>query len=172
DLNEAVIDIAYCGGVIVGSGKVLNIDSRYSNGEIRDFEQLNLDLSYGNFSARNLGIANIDAKYSNLDVKQLGKRMYADFSYGSFTIKSVSSDFSEVKAEARYGNLNITLPPNMACEVVAENMRYATYKISDQFNAQTSKNNHSYRSLINNGHASRKIIFSGNGYSNLAVKAQ
>lgn len=172
DLNTASMELSYCGRVKIGNGKVLSMESRYSNGKIGNMGQLNLELSYGNFNIENIGTANIDSKYSNLDIRRLDKYIYTEFSYGTIDIQEVSSTLNEIKAEARYGNLNITIPTSLAFEVIAEDMKYANYNISDRFNAHTTKNQHNFNSKINNGHSTRKVYFMGNNYSNLTIKAQ
>jgi len=172
NLNEAYMELAYCGNVKIENGKVITLESRYSNGKVSDVEQLNLEISYGNFNIGNAGIVNLESKYSNLDIKRLEKHLYVEFSYGNINVKDVSSTLNEIKAESRYGNLNITMPTSMAFEVIAKDMKYANYNISDRFNVHTSKNQHDFHSKINNGHSSRKIYFMGNNYGNLTIKAQ
>lgn len=172
NLNQAAMELAYCGKIKINNAKVLTLESDYSNGEIKDVEQLNLEINYGNLNVGTVGIANVESNYSNLDIKRLNKHLYTEFNYGTINVREVSSTVTEIKAEGAYANLNLTIPVDLSFEVIAENMKYANYSISKQFNAQTTKSGHDHHSKVNNGHATRKIRFVGNGYSNLAIKAQ
>lgn len=172
NLNRAVMELAYCGKINIGNAKELTIESDYSNGEIKDVGQLNLEIDYGNLNLGTVGIANVEADYSNLNIQRLEKHLYAEYSYGNITVRDVAPTFTNIKADGTFGNLILTLPADLAFEVVAHDMKYANYDIAKRFNAQTTKNDHNYTSKINNGHSSRKIFFDGNNYGNLIIKAE
>jgi hypothetical protein len=170
NLNAATLELAYCGQVKIGNSKQLDMESRYSNGQLKDVEQLNMEISYGNFDLGNMGQMNIEAEYSNIKVKRLEKRLFMEIDYGTANIDEVSESMSEIKAECSYANLNLKMPSDMAFDVVAEDMKYGNYNIGKNFNVSTTKDGSGYRSRINNGSASHKIYFKGNGYSNLSIK--
>jgi hypothetical protein len=172
NLNEAALELAYCEQVKVGDCKQLNMECRYSKGQAKDVEHLNMEISYGNFNLGSIGEMNIEARYSNFDVKRLEKHLFMEISYGTANVGEVSANLDEIKVEGRYANLNLTMPLNLAFDVIAESMKYGNYNISKGFNVQTTKDGPHYHSKINNGSASRKVHFMGNNYSNLSVKAR
>ena len=78
---------------------------------------------------------------------------------------------NQVNVDARYSNLNISVPAKASFKIAAENMKYANRHVSG-FNITNSstedKVNHYYE--INGGNKGR-INFDGNNYSNINVKA-
>lgn len=171
DFTDAQMTLAYCGTVVIGDGQDLSIDSRYSNGSLGDIEQLELEASYGKYKMNKIEAIELSAKYSNFDIQELGKELRGSFSYGTINIKHVSSALRKIQAAARYGKFNIYMPVNMSFDVVAHNMKYATYTISGGFNVTKEKNGHDHHTKVNNGHATRIINYEGNGYSDLTIKA-
>lgn len=174
DLNYAYMELAYCGEVKIKNSKKLEMESRYSNSNIQDAESLSLELSYGNFNAEQITQAAIESKYSNVSIRSLEQKLDVEMAYGSVDIHQVSSGFSHISAESRYGNLTITVPVQTAFTVIAEQMKYGNYDISREFNVQTTKDKEdgvTYRSEVNNGSSKRFVNFEGNKYSNLIIKA-
>ena len=83
----------------------------------------------------------------------------------------MSANFKQVNVDARYGNLNISVPAKASFKIAAENMKYGSRNVNG-FNITNSstedKVNHYYE--INSGNKGR-INFDGNNYSNINVKA-
>lgn len=172
DVETVNMDLSYCGEVKVGSAKRIAMESRYSNSNVKEVKELMLELRYGNFDVSSLENAAIESKYSNVMIKELIRKLEVETAYGSVDIRQVSNAFEGLRAEARYGNLNVSLPKNMEFNVDARQMKYGSYSISDNFKVNTSRtdeDNVSFQSKVNGGNSRRVIYFEGNRYSNLKI---
>lgn len=171
-LSEARLEVGYVGNMTCKDVKILTIDSKYSKLDMGKIHQLQLEEKYGNFTIVSLDRGLIALKYGDGTIGFLKDELDIDnLGYGSITLKEVSSSFTHINAEARYGNLYMKIPEKTAFTVEAENMKYGNYTI-DGFHVTSSdsKERAYYRSEINAG-GSRSIHFNGNNYSNLTIEA-
>lgn len=172
NVENATLDFGYVGKMVIGNAKELTIDSRYSNMELGTIQNLLLEIKYGNAKIQSVDKVTLDMKYSEVNIGLVREELNVDeLSYGTLTVKELSADFSQVNANARYGNLKISLPAKTAFKVEAEGMRYGNFDIKG-FNVTRSEreDKKNYYTEVNNG-GQRIIHFEGNSFSNLTIKA-
>ena len=172
NVTKANLDLGYCGNVSVGDAEQMNADNKYSNMNIKKCGQINLENKYGNIKIESLDKGYMEIKYSEAMIGSVKDELDIDeLAYSTLTIKELSANFKQVNVDARYGNLNISVPAKASFKIAAENMKYANRHVSG-FNITNSstedKVNHYYE--INGGNKGR-INFDGNNYSNINVKA-
>ncbi len=172
NVTKANLDLGYCGNVSVGDAEQMNADNKYSNMNIKKCGQINLENKYGNIKIESLDKGYMEIKYSEAMIGSVKDELNVDeLAYSTLTIKELSANFKQVNVDARYGNLNISVPAKASFKIAAENMKYANRHVSG-FNITNSstedKVNHYYE--INGGNKGR-INFDGNNYSNINVKA-
>ena len=172
NVTKANLDLGYCGNVSVGDAEQMNADNKYSNMNIKKCGQINLENKYGNIKIESLDKGYMEIKYSEAMIGSVKDELNVDeLAYSTLTIKELSANFKQVNVDARYGNLNISVPAKASFKIAAENMKYANRHVSG-FNITNSstedKVNHYYE--INGGNKGR-IDFDGNNYSNINVKA-
>jgi hypothetical protein len=172
DVKTLMLDVAYCGNVTINNGEEMKIDSKYSNLHMRNVAQLMIDKKYGNLQVQNVDKMAIEVKYSECSVEQIKDALNCSLSYSTLTVKELSPGFSRVRAEARYGNLNLSISSKASFQVNARDMKYGSIEMKG-FNithtAVEDKVNYNYR--INNASGSGSINFEGNNYSNIRIKA-
>ncbi|MDR1203123.1 MAG: DUF4097 domain-containing protein [Tannerellaceae bacterium] len=172
DVKSLQLDVAYCGNVTINDGKEIKIDSKYSNLRMGNVSQLTIDKKYGNLQVQNVDRMAIEVKYSECSVEQIKDDLNCSLSYSTLTVKELSPTFSRVRAEARYGNLNLSISSKASFQVNAKDMKYGSIEMKG-FNITTTaveeKVNYNYR--INNASGSGAINFEGNNYSNIRIKA-
>lgn len=171
DVTKANIDLGYCGNTSIGNAELLNVDSKYSNMEIKSCKQLNLQNKYGNVSIKSLDKGYMEIKYSEATVDNVKMELNVDeLAYSTLKIKELSADFRNINVDARYGNLNINIPSNASFKVSAENMKYGNHNVKGLNVTDSStedKVNHYYKI---NGGGNGHIYFNGNNYSNINVR--
>ncbi|MDR1202945.1 MAG: hypothetical protein LBL58_15125 [Tannerellaceae bacterium] len=172
DVKSLQLDVAYCGNVTINNGEVIKIDSKYSNLHMRNVSQLMIDKKYGNLQVQNVDKMTIEVKYSECSVEQIKGELNSSLSYSTLTVKELSPGFSRVRAEARYGNLNLSISSKASFKVNARNIKYGNADVKG-FNITNTniedKVNHYYQ--INGASGSSVIDFDGNNYSNLRINA-
>lgn len=187
DVDNATLDLAYCGKAKVGNGSQLNIDSRYSKLYLGNVREMNVEAQYGDLFVGRLNNGYVELKYGNCKIDELKQGINVDeLSYSTLTIRDLASNFDKVNVDARYGNLNIYIDENASFRVVANNMKYGNCKIQGGFNIRhrsqdenkvgfdsrdDQRNKNNYTLDINNGKNGR-INFEGNSYSNIKVMAK
>ena len=139
---------------------------------IKKCGQINLENKYGNIKIESLDKGYMEIKYSEAMIGSVKDELNVDeLAYSTLTIKELSANFKQVNVDARYGNLNISVPAKASFKIAAENMKYGSRNVNG-FNITNSstedKVNHYYE--INSGNKGR-INFDGNNYSNINVKA-
>ncbi|MDR0749323.1 MAG: hypothetical protein LBF62_07110 [Tannerellaceae bacterium] len=165
------LDVAYCGNVAINNGEVMTIDSKYSNLLIRNVSKLSMDKKYGNLQVQNVDKMSIEAKYSECSVERIKDELSSSLNYSTLTVKELSSGFNWVKAEARYGNLNLSISSKASFRVNARNIKYGAIDIKG-FNITNTniEDKVDYYYQINGASGSRAINFDGNNYSNIRIK--
>lgn len=169
-VENAALDLAYCGHASLKNAGSLTIDSKYSNLNLGDVKKLNLEKKYGNIQIQQVGKATMEIKYSKASIDVLTQELIADeLDYSTLSVNDVASDFSRIAVSARYGKLNLDLPEKASFTVVANSIKYGSYDIKG-FNVTRSnvENKTNYRSEVNGGGGGR-IEFEGNNYSNLRI---
>ncbi|MDR3142210.1 MAG: hypothetical protein LBU37_10870 [Tannerellaceae bacterium] len=172
DVKTLQLDVAYCGNVAINNGEIMMIDSKYSNLLMRNVSQLSMDKKYGNLQVQNVDRMSIEAKYSKCSVERIKDELNSSLSYSTLTVKELSPGFSRVKAEARYGNLNLSISSKASFQVNARNIKYGNIDMKGFNITQTNiedKVNYYYQ--INGTSGSSAINFDGNNYSNIRIKA-
>lgn len=173
NMEKVNLDLAYCGNVTIKSATSLYIDSKYSNLNLGIIQTMTLENKYGNLSVEQVDNANVSIKYSEASIYKLTQKLTVDaLDYSTLSIKELSSDFTFVNVNARYGNLNLNIPSNASFTVNAEDMKYGKYDIKG-FNITSSdvEEKRNYRSVINGG-KNGKILFEGNNFSNLNIRTK
>lgn len=173
DVKTLQMEVAYCGNVAINNGDIMQIDSKYSNLTMRNISQLNIDKKYGNLQVQNVDKMSIDVKYSECFVERIKDELnISSLSYTTLTVKELAAGFKQVRAEARYGNLNLSISPKASFKVNAKAMKYGNVEIKG-FNISNTniedKVNYYYQ--INGGSGSSIIDFAGNNYSNIKINA-
>lgn len=187
DVDNATLDLAYCGKSSIRNGSQLNIDSKYSNLSLGNVRKMNTEAKYGDIHIDRLDNGYMELKYGNCKIDELKQGITVDeLSYSTLTIKDLASNFDKVNVDARYGNLNIYIDVNASFRVVANNMKYGNCKVQGGFNIQRrnqdensvgfdsrddQRNKNNYTLDVNNGKNGR-INFEGNSYSNIKVMAK
>lgn len=172
NVENATLDFGYVGKSVIKNAKRLTIDSKYSNIELGTLQELQLKNKYGNAKIQSVDKVTLDMKYSEANIGLVRKELNVDeLSYGTLTVKELSANFSQVNVNARYGNLNVSLPAKAAFKVEAQGMKYGNFDIKG-FNVTRSEkeNKKNYYTEVNNG-GQRTIRFGGNSFSNLIIKA-
>ena len=187
DVDNATLDLAYCGKSSIRNGSQLNIDSKYSNLSLGNVRKMNTEAKYGDIHIDRLDNGYMELKYGNCKIDELKQGITVDeLSYSTLTIKDLASNFDKVNVDARYGNLNIYIDVNASFRVVANNMKYGNCKVQGGFSIQRrnqdensvgfdsrddQRNKNNYTLDVNNGKNGR-INFEGNSYSNIKVMAK
>lgn len=187
DVDNATLDLAYCGKSSIRNGSQLNIDSKYSNLSLGNVRKMNTEAKYGDIHIDRLDNGYMELKYGNCKIDELKQGFTVDeLSYSTLTIKDLASNFDKVNVDARYGNLNIYIDVNASFRVVANNMKYGNCKVQGGFSIQRrnqdensvgfdsrddQRNKNNYTLDVNNGKNGR-INFEGNSYSNIKVMAK
>lgn len=170
NVNTALMDLAYCGKVYVKDGAKLTIDSKYSTMELKNIQELTVEAKYGNLKAERVKKATVDLSYTNGEIAYVENVLTVEeLSYGTLKVRELSSDFTHVAAEARYGNLTIGVSSKASFKISAEDMKYGNFDVNG-FNAQTNKVDNAFQSTVNGG-GNRTINFEGGNYSNLKINA-
>ncbi|MDR0428077.1 MAG: hypothetical protein LBH12_05690 [Dysgonamonadaceae bacterium] len=172
DVQDLRMDLSYCRNVEMKNGKNLNIDSKYSNLNIGNIEKLKLEKKYGNLTVQSVDKVLMAIKYSKMKIRYLKEELDIDgLNYSTLTVNELSSDFKRVRAESRYGTLNLSIPANTSFNVNATNMKYGELKVKD-FNITRSniENKVNYYYQINGGSSHRVVNFKGYNHSNLNIK--
>lgn len=171
DVTKANIDLGYCGNTSIGNADQLNVDSKYSNMDLKTCKQINLENKYGNVRIKNLDKGDMEIKYSEVTINHVKTELKVEeLAYSTLKIKELSADFKNISVDARYGNLNINVPSNASFKVSAENMKYGNHNVKGLNVTDSStedKVNHYYKI---NGGSNGHIYFNGNNYSNINVK--
>lgn len=175
DINNVVnvgLDLGYCGNVSIGNAKLINAENKYSNMSVKKCTQINVENKYGNLKIESADKAQMDIKYSEVSFGAINSELLVgELAYSTLTVKELSANFKQVKVDARYGNLNLSIPSGASFKVSAENMKYSNHNVSG-FNVTNKstedKVNHYYEI---NGGKKGTIYFDGNNYSNINVKA-
>lgn len=175
DINNvanAGLDLGYCGNVSIGNAKIINAENKYSNMNVKKCTQINLENKYGNLRIESVDKAQMEIKYSEVSIGTVkDELLVGELAYSTLTVKELSANFKRVNIDARYGNLNLSLPSGASFKVSAENMKYGNHNVSG-FNVTNKstedKVNHYYEI---NGAKKGTIYFDGNNYSNISVKA-
>lgn len=171
DVQDLELDISYCGSVDMNNGKTVRIDSKYSNLKMRNIEKLSMDKKYGNLVMQNVDNVTMEIKYSEAKIERVKDELNIELSYSTLTVNELSSGFKRVKAESRYGNLNLSIPASASFKVNAEDMKYGNLDISGFKITHTDiVNKVNYYHQINGGSNNNVIDFKGNNYSNLRIK--
>jgi hypothetical protein len=172
DVKSLQLDVAYCGNVSINNGDDIRIDGKYSNLNMKNVSQLWLDKKYGNLQVQQADRMTVDAKYSECTVERIKDELNSSLSYSTLTVKELSPEFSRVSAEARYGNLNLSVSSKASFKVNARNIKYGNVDIK-RFNITNTnienKVNHYYQ--INGASGTSVIDFDGSNYSNLRINA-
>lgn len=187
NVDNATLDLAYCGKSTIRNGSELNIDSKYSNLNLGNIQKINIEAKYGDIQITKLNNGYMELKYGKCKIDELKQGITVDeLSYSTLTIKDLASNFDKIDVEARYGNLNIYIDANASFRVNANNMKYGSCKVQGGFNVdrrnqeekslgfdsqEDQKNKNNYNLYINNGKNGR-INFEGNSYSNIKVMAK
>lgn len=188
NVDNATLDLAYCGKANLQNASQLNVDSKYSNLNLGNIQKMNIEAKYGKIQMEKLNSGYLELKYGECRMEELKKSITVDeLSYSTLTIKDLASNFEKIDVDARYGNLNIYTDVNASFRVVANNMKYGNCSVKGGFNVQSrrveensssdfdsrneQKNKNNYVLDINNGKNGR-INFEGNSYSNIKVMAK
>lgn len=189
DLGNVVngsFDLAYCGRAVLEKVKQLTVDSRYSNMELSSAESLTYDGKYGNINIEVLNQGTILLRYGNGKIGKVQKDLIInELSYSTVTVQELSSGFSKVYANARYGNLNLNLLPTASFSVEANDLKYGNCSVKgfdalkrltsssgNDFDSRREKEDKTKVRLQVNGGGSHRIVFDGNNYSNLKIQAK
>lgn len=188
NVDNATLDLAYCGKANLQNASQLNVDSKYSNLNLGNVQKMNIEAKYGKILMGRLNSGYLELKYGECRMEELKQSITVDeLSYSTLTIKDLASNFEKIDVDARYGNLNIYTDVNASFRVVANNMKYGNCSIKGGFNVQSrrveensssdfdsrseQKNKNNYVLDVNNGKNGR-INFEGNSYSNIKVMAK
>jgi hypothetical protein len=172
DVKSLHLNVSYCGNVSINNGEAMTIDSKYSNLNMKNVSQLSMDKKYGNLQVQNVDKMSIDVKYSECTVEQIKDELNSSLSYSTLTVKELSPGFSRVRAEARYGNLNLSISSKESFKVDARNIKYGNADVKG-FNITSTnvENKVDYYYQINGASGSSTINFDGNSYSNIRINA-
>lgn len=172
DVQDAGMELAYCGNVSINNAATLNIDNKYSNMKIRNAGTMQLDNKYGNVSIQSVDAIRMDIKYSEIAIGRVKDEILAgSLDYSTLKVNELTSTFKRAEVSARYGNFNVGISPNASFKVAAENMKYGKADIKGLNITNTStenKVNHYYQI---NGGTTPTIRFNGNSYSNIRINA-
>ena len=138
DVDNATLDLAYCGKSSIRNGSQLNIDSKYSNLSLGNVRKMNTSCKYGDIHIDRLDNGYMELKYGNCKIDELLRHHVDELSYSTLTIKDLASNFDKVNVDARYGNLNIYIDMNASFRVVANNMKYGKLQGSRRIQYPTS----------------------------------
>lgn len=170
DVQDILMDLAYCGSVSFGKGNKIKLDSKYSNVKMGDVVSLSLIKKYGNISVKKVETVDMDIKYSEASIARVTEEIsVGSLDYSTLKVEELDSNFKKVSVNARYGNFNISLPAKASFTVNAERMKYGSIDVKN-FNITHSnvENKVNYNYQINGG--GKTIYFNGNNYSNLRIK--
>ncbi|MDR3194514.1 MAG: hypothetical protein LBT76_04395, partial [Tannerella sp.] len=106
-LGGATIDIKY-GNVTVQSCESLELDSKYSGITLGTVGTLKADSKYDKFRIESVVDVRLNTAYTDVKADRLLKSFVAgDFKYCSLTVSEVAVDFSRIKIDAAYTNVQI-----------------------------------------------------------------
>lgn len=169
DVVNATLNLGFCGDVELGDSKSLTIDSKYSTLKIGNSDVLNLENKFGNLKAGVLEKVTVEMKYSDVTIERLTDELLArSLDFGTLKINDLDAGFRQVKAEARYGTLDIRVSPNVSFQINAEQVgnNLDIWGLKETKHNIENKTNH-YIEIKGGG--SRKISFNGNRFSNLKI---
>ncbi len=171
DLTKAKIDLGYCDMTSMGNAEELDIDSKYSNIDIKRCGKINISNKYSNVSIESLNKGEMDVKYGDTEIDSLQESLTVDdMAYCTLDINNLSADFRTLEVSARYGNLNVRVSPKASFEVNTENMKYGKHKIKGlNITSMIEDDDDTNHYKINNGDGG-VINFDGNSYSCILIK--
>lgn len=172
DVTNATVSLAYCGGVMIGSSKQLDIESKYSNVTLDDTDRLNISIKYGNLTMKKARSVSLEVKYSNAKINNISEELLLEsLSYSTLIINELSPNFKRLNASAHYGTLDIGIDPKAAFRIDATR---AADKLVINGLKETKHNveNKTDHYVEINGGGSGVIRFEGNKYSTLKVNAK
>ena len=71
DVDNATLDLAYCGKSSIRNGSQLNIDSKYSNLSLGNVRKMNTEAKYGDIHIDRLDNGYMELKYGNCKIDEL-----------------------------------------------------------------------------------------------------
>jgi hypothetical protein len=172
DVKSLQLDASYCGNVSINNGEAIMIDCKYSNLHIGNVSQLNINNNYGNLQAQNVDKMSAEVKYSECTVERIKDELNSSLIYGTLTVKELSPGFRRVRAEARYGNLNLSISSKASFQINARDMKYGNVDVKGfNITKNSIEEKIDYYYQINGASGSSAIDFDGNNYGNLRINA-
>ena len=86
DVDNATLDLAYCGKSSIRNGSQLNIDSKYSNLSLGNVRKMNTEAKYGDIHIDRLDNGYMELKYGNCKIDEL-----KPVSYTHLTLPTICS---------------------------------------------------------------------------------
>ena len=172
DVKDLRMHLAYSGNTSLRDAQNLTVDSKYSNLNIRNADKARIDNGYGNVKIQSANVLSIDTRYGNANIIYVKEELnVGTLSYSTLTLTELNAGFKHVNAEARYGTLILSISPQAAFQVIAEDMRYGSVDIKGMKITNSTIDNKVYHHYQINGGGDRFIRFEGNSYSNLKINA-
>ncbi|GHU65076.1 hypothetical protein FACS1894160_0390 [Bacteroidia bacterium] len=113
-LITAKIDLKY-GQVAIQVCEQLNLVCKYSQVNLGKMKTLKIDSKYDNIWVESVSDFRLETGYTNVKIGKLQKSFVCnELKYGKFSISEVAPDFSQIKIDAAYTNVKISLDSNFS----------------------------------------------------------
>ncbi len=109
--------IAGYADVDIRNAAKLDVESKSSNFNLNLVEELKIESRRDNFNIEEVGIIKGALSFSDLKIKYFTKLSILTTNYGSLDFRAVSEDFSKLKIDARYTDLDLNFEGDAAFEL-------------------------------------------------------
>ena len=173
-LTNTDIDIKY-GNVTIDACDKLDLDCGYSKVKIGRAEQIKTVSKYDDFQIGTVSDVNMDTKYTKVKIDRLNSSFVCnDFKYCSLNVSDISTQFSRIKVNAGYSNVQLGLDKRHSFKATLS-VRYGNIQADDvTFNNVSLRNKERNTDSINgvagsNGNPSAVVDISAS-YGNIIFK--
>ncbi len=171
NLKNASMELGYAGDVKIGDADQLRIEVKYSQIEMRKVKALQMENKYSNFTLEEADELRFDMKYGGGTINRLtGSLIASEFDYSNLKVKEMGKAFKEVRINARYSNVKLSIPASASFKVDADGLKYGSCKLSGFKVSEDEIGQDTHRCTVNGGKQGL-IRFNGNGYSNLKINS-
>ena len=171
NLKNADMELGYAGDVKIGDADQLRIEVKYSQIEMRKVKTLQMENKYSNFTLEEADELRFEMKYGGGNVSRLtGSLIASEFDYSNLKVKEMGKTFKEVRIDARYSNVKLSIPASASFKVDADGLKYGSCKLSGFKVSEDEIGQETHRCTVNGGKQGL-IRFDGHGYSNLKINS-
>ncbi len=167
--KKASIELRYGSVKTSKSAEEAHIDSRYSQVQLDDINQLTLDSKGDDVKVGAVQQLTIDMAYSSLSVDKLIQSLLADCAYGNIKVYQVQLGFEKIFIDDKYGDVLLRMDSNAAYKLSVEG-KYADIKVPEMQKATTVIDGayHEFKGVVGSGKISSSVDISSS-YGSIRV---